>query len=58
MSDALARLISSLANRYAIENELGAGGMATVRAGSDHTYQSLIITLAHLRPASGSPDRP
>jgi serine/threonine-protein kinase len=30
MTDILARLTTSLADRYVIERELGAGGMATV----------------------------
>jgi len=30
MTDTLARLTAALADRYAIERELGAGGMATV----------------------------
>ncbi|MCZ6857048.1 MAG: protein kinase [Gemmatimonadetes bacterium] len=35
MSDTLARLASALADRYAIERELGAGGMATVYLAKD-----------------------
>ena len=31
MTDALERLKAALADRYAIERELGQGGMATVR---------------------------
>src|SRR6185437_14189362 len=35
MSDTLARLTAALADRYTIERELGAGGMATVYLGHD-----------------------
>ena len=35
MSDSLARLKDALSDRYAIERELGAGGMATVYLAED-----------------------
>ncbi len=35
MTDQLDRLTTSLANRYRIERELGAGGMATVYLAED-----------------------
>ena len=35
MSDALDRLKSALADRYTIEREIGAGGMATVYLAED-----------------------
>ena len=35
MSDAVARLSTALADRYVIERELGAGGMATVYLAHD-----------------------
>ena len=35
MTDAVARLTSALADRYTIERELGAGGMATVYLAHD-----------------------
>ncbi len=35
MADALDRLKSALADRYAIEREIGAGGMATVYLARD-----------------------
>ena len=35
MPDTLARLTSALADRYTIERELGAGGMATIYLAED-----------------------
>ena len=43
MSDALARLQAALAGRYAVERELGQGGMATVYLAED---------LKHRRPVA------
>ncbi|MCE2903338.1 MAG: protein kinase, partial [Gemmatimonadetes bacterium] len=39
MSDVLARLTSSLADRYRVERELGAGGMATVFLAHDLRHE-------------------
>ncbi len=39
MTDLLARLTAALAERYAIERELGAGGMATVYLAHDLTHE-------------------
>ncbi|MBA2291780.1 MAG: protein kinase [Gemmatimonadales bacterium] len=49
MSDALARLTAALADRYTIERELGAGGMATVYLAQDlkHNRQ---VAIKVLRP--------
>ena len=43
MSDAVARLNAALESRYAIERELGEGGMATVYLAKD-------MRLAHRQP--------
>ena len=42
MTDTLARLTTALADRYVVERELGAGGMATV---SLRAASSLIASL-------------
>lgn len=53
MSDPLARLSTALADRYRLERELGAGGMATVYLASDlkHTRQ---VAIKVLRPELGA----
>ncbi len=42
-TDSLDRLRSALSDRYAIEHELGAGGMATVYLAEDTTTSILLI---------------
>ncbi len=49
MTDALARLTAALADRYTIERELGAGGMATVYLALDIKLQRQ-VALKVLRP--------
>ena len=49
MADLLARLQSALADRYAIERELGAGGMATVYLARDLKHERA-VALKVLRP--------
>ncbi|MCZ6851755.1 MAG: protein kinase, partial [Planctomycetota bacterium] len=49
MPDTLARLTSALANRYAIERELGAGGMATVYLAEDLKHHRK-VAIKVLRP--------
>jgi serine/threonine-protein kinase len=49
MSDALSRLTTSLSDRYAIERELGAGGMATVYLAHDVRHDRK-VALKVLRP--------
>jgi len=49
MSDALARLTIELADRYRIERELGAGGMATVYLAQDLKHQRR-VAIKVLRP--------
>ena len=49
MSDALTRLTSALADRYRIERELGAGGMATVYLAEDLKHRRK-VALKVLRP--------
>ncbi|HTL05981.1 MAG TPA: serine/threonine-protein kinase, partial [Gemmatimonadales bacterium] len=49
MSDALARLTTALADRYAIERELGQGGMATVYLAQDLRHDRK-VALKVLRP--------
>jgi serine/threonine-protein kinase len=49
MTDLLSRLKSALADRYAIERELGAGGMATVYLAQDFKHNRQ-VELKVLRP--------
>jgi len=59
MADLLGRLKSALANRYTIERELGAGGMATVYLAEDLKHRRK-VAIKVLRPelsATLGPDR-
>ena len=49
MTDAFSRLKSALADRYAIERELGAGGMATVYLAEDLKHHCKVAVKV-LRP--------
>ncbi len=49
MSDQLDRLVAALADRYAIERELGAGGMATVYLAEDLKHKRKVAVKV-LRP--------
>ncbi|MEQ1693287.1 MAG: protein kinase, partial [Gemmatimonas sp.] len=49
MTDSLARLTAALANRYRLERELGAGGMATVYLAHDLKHDRQ-VALKVLRP--------
>ncbi len=49
MNDTLARLTAALADRYAIEEELGAGGMATVYLAHDVKHDRKVAVKV-LRP--------
>ena len=49
MSDAMERLKSALADRYAIEHELGVGGMATVYLAEDLRHKRRVAVKV-LRP--------
>jgi Tol biopolymer transport system component len=53
MTDAIARLTVALADRYAIERELGAGGMATVYLAQDLRHERK-VALKVLRPELAS----
>ena len=59
MPDVLERLKSALANRYAVESEVGRGGMATVYLAEDlkHGRQVAIKVLHPELAASLGPDR-
>jgi serine/threonine-protein kinase len=59
MTDALSRLKAALADRYAIERELGSGGMATVYLAEDLKHHRKVAVKV-LRPQLASalgPDR-
>ena len=49
MSDQLERLTAALADRYALERELGAGGMATVYLAVDLKHHRKVVVKV-LRP--------
>ncbi len=49
MTDVLARLTAALADRYRIEHELGAGGMATVYLAEDLKHERKVAVKV-LRP--------
>ncbi len=49
MNDTVDRLTAALADRYAIEREVGAGGMATVYLGRDLKHERL-VAIKVLRP--------
>ena len=49
MTDAMVRLSTALADRYRIERELGAGGMATVYLAHDLKHERLVAVKV-LRP--------
>jgi serine/threonine-protein kinase len=53
VTDAAARLASALADRYVIERELGAGGMATVFLAHDVRHDRK-VALKVLRPESSA----
>jgi len=46
VTDALDRLKAELANRYAIERELGQGGMATVHLAEDLKHHRPVVVMA------------
>ena len=57
MNDSAARLTAALADRYRIERELGAGGMATVYLAEDlrhHRKVALKVLRPELAAAMGS----
>ncbi len=53
MSDSIARLLTALSDRYTIERELGAGGMATVYLARDLKHERF-VALKVLRPELGA----
>ena len=59
MGDVIERLRSALADRYTIEHELGAGGMATVYLARDlkHDRQVAVKVLKPELAAALGPDR-
>ncbi len=54
MTDISDRLTAALADRYAIEHELGAGGMATVYLAQDLKHDRQVAVKV-LRPGSALP---
>ncbi len=54
MTDTFDRLTSALADRYAIEHELGAGGMATVYLAHDIKHDRKVAVKV-LRPELAAP---
>ena len=57
MSDPVARLNAALEGRYAIERELGEGGMATVHLADDLKHQRK-VALKVLKPELAGGGRP
>ena len=59
MTDALDRLKSALADRYAIDHELGSGGMATVYLAEDlkHDRKVAVKVVSPELAAALGPDR-
>ncbi|MCH7876305.1 MAG: hypothetical protein IH965_13545 [Gemmatimonadetes bacterium] len=53
MSDVIDRLSTALADRYRVEREIGAGGMATVYLAKDLKHDRK-VALKVLRPRVGS----
>src|SRR5215204_7554145 len=52
MNDMLERLTAALSDRYAVEREIGAGGMATVYLARDLRHKRL-VALKVIRPELG-----
>ncbi len=57
MTDTFERLKAALADRYAIERELGSGGMATVYLAEDLKHHRK-VAIKVLRPNSRPPSAP
>jgi serine/threonine-protein kinase len=57
VSEGLARLTSALADRYRLERELGAGGMATVYLAHDLKHDRK-VALKVLKPELATPLSP
>ena len=55
MTDTFDRLASALADRYTIQEELGAGGMATVYLAEDLKHHRKVVVKV-LRPELAAPD--
>jgi eukaryotic-like serine/threonine-protein kinase len=53
MSDGVVRLREALSDRYRIEDEIGAGGMATVHLAEDLKHRRR-VALKALRPELGA----